>query len=581
MTDIILRVPENKVVLKMLENNVLLKNSGVIGWVADHNSLLNIQGGELGGYYHLKSSPYTFLMDQDQSVLSGASPTFDGTNFTGIPIGALPDVFVLRDGSKALTASWDAGAYSIKANLLDAPIFTNTLADLAINASEDNAVIMTLGGNTAGDRFDIKSLDGTQTYKFRGDGYFVTRVVQTEFLLGESGKTLQINSAGSQDIRARLGDDVGGNKYSFVNHSLDEVASIDSLGLGTFVGLEADSVGIGTARDAAKKLIVGGTLTGLDTTSINIGTTFAPASLSDGQYSAVGGFALIGNDNLQGEKSVHFLNGINGLSFSIFNDTTRTIVDGAGMAVAGAMTLSSTLRATNIWVIYCLPWSNLFNGALDAENLYGIQVVDADANPGGTIVNQFGIVVEKPTRGTNNYQFVLNEVGDGSGAFIGGVSGVRLFASSTSLLEIDKSLKIATDLIVAEKSKLTSIGGLAVKLTNRTGANTIAGQLVKADTGDDDSFVTAGANADNVIGIVLDADVADGAEAWVVGGGIAAVLMDAGGSVRGDRLISSATAGSADVWNTGGAVATHFQEIGHCIETRVGAGLARCKVHFN
>lgn len=46
-------------------------------------------------------------------------------------------------------------------------------------------------------------------------------------------------------------------------------------------------------------------------------------------------------------------------------------------------------------------------------------------------------------------------------------------------------------------------------------------------------------------------------------------------------MISSATAGSADVWNVGGAVATHFTEIGHCIETRVGAGLARCVLHFN
>jgi len=132
---------------------------------------------------------------------------------------------------------------------------------------------------------------------------------------------------------------------------------------------------------------------------------------------------------------------------------------------------------------------------------------------------------------------------------------------------------------------MTRIGGYAVKLTNKTGGNTVAGQLVVAsfplgaDT--DDAFETAAANSDNVIGIVLDAGVADGSEAWVVESGIAAVLMDGGGSARGDRIISSATAGSADVWNVGGAVATHFLEIGHCLETRVGAGLARCVLHFN
>jgi len=167
--------------------------------------------------------------------------------------------------------------------------------------------------------------------------------------------------------------------------------------------------------------------------------------------------------------------------------------------------------------------------------------------------------------------------------------------SSMSLQDrmvIDKSgnLGIGTTtpslpLSVLEKSGRTAIGGSAVKLTNKTGGSTVAGQLVEASTpvgaDTDDAFETAAMSADNVIGIVLDAGVADGSEAWVVVSGIADVLMDAGGSARGDRIISSATAGSADVWNVGGAVATHFLEIGHCIETRVGAGLARCILHFN
>ena len=138
---------------------------------------------------------------------------------------------------------------------------------------------------------------------------------------------------------------------------------------------------------------------------------------------------------------------------------------------------------------------------------------------------------------------------------------------------------------VKAKAGITAIGGYAIKLTNKTGGNTVAGQLVVtsiplgADT--DDAFETAAASADNVIGVVLDVGVADGSEAWIVISGIADVLMNGGGSVRGDRIISSSTAGSADVWNTGGAVATHFLEIGHCIETRIGAGLARCVLHFN
>ncbi len=134
---------------------------------------------------------------------------------------------------------------------------------------------------------------------------------------------------------------------------------------------------------------------------------------------------------------------------------------------------------------------------------------------------------------------------------------------------------------VKAKVGFTAIGGLAIKVTNKTGGNTVAGQLVRSSTGTNDAFSTCAADSDDCMGIVLDAGVADGSKAWIIISGVADVLMDAGGSARGDRIISSVTAGSADVWNTGGAVATHFQEIGHCIETRGGAGLARAVVHFN
>ena len=135
-----------------------------------------------------------------------------------------------------------------------------------------------------------------------------------------------------------------------------------------------------------------------------------------------------------------------------------------------------------------------------------------------------------------------------------------------------------------EKIGMTPIGGLAIKLTNKSGGVTVQGQAVIAysTTAVDDAFDVAGLSADNVIGIVLEAGVADGSEAWIVTGGIADVLMDAGGSTRGSRVISSGNiAGSADIWDVGGAVATHFQEIGHCIESIGGIGLTRCILHFN
>lgn len=132
---------------------------------------------------------------------------------------------------------------------------------------------------------------------------------------------------------------------------------------------------------------------------------------------------------------------------------------------------------------------------------------------------------------------------------------------------------------VNEKAGMSAEGGHLIKLTNRTGGNSVEGELVQSAPGVDDAFITAAADELMVIGVVYEAGIADQSECWIVVGGIANVLIDGGGCDHGDRLVSSGTAGSAEVDN-GPTVAGHFQEIGHSIETRVGAGLARAVLHF-
>lgn len=133
--------------------------------------------------------------------------------------------------------------------------------------------------------------------------------------------------------------------------------------------------------------------------------------------------------------------------------------------------------------------------------------------------------------------------------------------------------------IESEKYKITGIGGFAVALTNNTGLASVEGQLVETDDTDENSYKVADANSMHVAGFVYNAGVADGSEVWIVTGGIAKILIDAGGCVHHDRLIASATAGSADVSNTPSA-ADHFKEIGHALETVVGAGLAKVMIHL-
>lgn len=141
------------------------------------------------------------------------------------------------------------------------------------------------------------------------------------------------------------------------------------------------------------------------------------------------------------------------------------------------------------------------------------------------------------------------------------------------------------------KIKLTSIGGYAVKLTNKTGANSIAGAVVSTSTGTNDAVQSATNDELEPIGVFLDAGVPDGSEAWIVEGGIADVAMeDNTTATRGNWVRTSITDGPyADATNAAAPQPinqTHFTEIGHCIETVTATGggthiLARCKLHFN
>ncbi len=233
-----------------------------------------------------------------------------------------------------------------------------------------------------------------------------------------------------------------------------------------------------------------------------------------------------------------------------------------------------------------------FGTSPDYVNLVFVQGTSSIPGITSSTVHQF-LVID-----ANTLEFRSDVIlGTGGGSAHKLWSIIQQFTNSTALgynAEPDASNQVmlgdtnvtnvkTTGEIETPLSKLTALGGIAVKLTNKTGGNTVAGQLISpySATAVDDAFKISAANSDEVFGIVLDAGIADGSEAWVIISGIADVLMDGGGSARGDRIISSATAGSGDVWNTGGAVATHFLEIGHCIETRTGAGLARCILHFN
>lgn len=140
------------------------------------------------------------------------------------------------------------------------------------------------------------------------------------------------------------------------------------------------------------------------------------------------------------------------------------------------------------------------------------------------------------------------------------------------------------------KFMITDVGGVAIRLLNKTGSASVKGMLVKAGSVDN-SFISTGTDEAMPIGVVYEAGVADASLCWVTIYGVAEVLLeDSTASTAGYWCRTSTTAAGRCIMSTaappGGGVSEldqHEREIGHCIETK-GSGtsvLAKCIMHFN
>jgi hypothetical protein len=150
-------------------------------------------------------------------------------------------------------------------------------------------------------------------------------------------------------------------------------------------------------------------------------------------------------------------------------------------------------------------------------------------------------------------------------------------------------LLIAANLREHAAIKTTAEGGIAVKLLNGTGGASVKGYVITADSAVNNSASLILQNIPNPIGVFYESGIAAGASAWVVVSGIADVYF-IGNTTRGHlaRGFLTADAGyvsgqalSEAVPGSPFAVDKHFYEIGHVLETRTGAGLAKVNLHFN
>ena len=137
---------------------------------------------------------------------------------------------------------------------------------------------------------------------------------------------------------------------------------------------------------------------------------------------------------------------------------------------------------------------------------------------------------------------------------------------------------------------VTPLGGICIRLLNKTGVASVLGTVVQADTVNDNAFKVCEANGVQPIAVVYQVGVADGSLCWIVVIGVAQVLLkDTTLSTKGNWVKVSDVAGRADATllvPPGGGIPEldiHMGEIGHCIESK-GADtdvLAKIVVHFN
>ena len=180
--------------------------------------------------------------------------------------------------------------------------------------------------------------------------------------------------------------------------------------------------------------------------------------------------------------------------------------------------------------------------------------------------------LEKLERGQWYVQKLLDELGSGA-------IGNLIVRDAASLFKFKWE---TGDIQIGSNVLITSIGGYAVKLINRTGHASIKGELVECSSTTDLEVNLEPSSGTDTMGIIYNSGKFSGSNVWVVTGGIAEVLYDASGAINGGWVeTSSLTNGRADgSAATPAAAPRHFREIGHACEDAAANTLGKIAIHF-
>lgn len=141
-----------------------------------------------------------------------------------------------------------------------------------------------------------------------------------------------------------------------------------------------------------------------------------------------------------------------------------------------------------------------------------------------------------------------------------------------------------------ERAKITPDGGLAVKMTNKTGAATVKGYCVSNSGTVENAVRLTPVDEPTCMGVCYNSGIADGLETWIIVSGLAYVYfwgattighMARTGLAADAGVTAGQAASEAFPAAPGFSTDAHFCKIGNVLETIASAGLAKCVLQFN
>jgi len=302
-----------------------------------------------------------------------------------------------------------------------------------------------------------------------------------------------------------------------------------------------------------------------------------------GQFDAKNGFRFMFDGSYMAYIDNTAINGFriyDNVAFSFgTTETTRysmgydNVSGNFNLSYAGSFRVASKVKFTitnlgNVGIGTTTPLHKTSIVGSAATNLNLFNAVNSDINKNRTTVAQAcdtaSVCVQSTSTGSITFKIV-------------GKTGLQFQSDSVNT--------IISGALISPKIKLTVEGGYAIKLTNKTGANSVKGTIVISDPDVDNAFEVNPTSGSMPFGIVYESGIADGSECWVVVSGIAeALIVDGATTTRGYVCLSSTTvAGRIDTQSTVPSATEHFTEIGHTIESKSSGTnvLAKCVIHFN